>query len=120
MIFRNILAQRRRNLWLLLEMMIVTVITWIVLDPVMALLTVENMPQGYEPDRLVYMEIARLKETSPRYSEASADSTGLADAYEVMTDHIKNLEGVEMLTRGVLGGNSYASAYSMSMRRATL
>lgn len=109
MIFKDILAQRRRNLWLLIEMVIITVITWIVLDPVMALLTVEHMPQGYEPDRLVYMEIARLKETSPRYSEAYADSAGLADAYEVMTDHIKNLDGVEMLTRSVLGGNSYAS-----------
>ena len=106
MIFQNLLAQRKRNLWLLLEMTVITIITWVVLDPVMVLLTMENMPQGYEPERMVYVAFAKLKNTSPKYSEEYADSAGVTASYNVLANHIKDIEGVESLTRAVIGDNS--------------
>ena len=103
MIFQNLLAQRKRNLWLLLEMTVITIITWVVLDPVMVLFTVQHMPRGYEPDRMALVEFAILKTTSPKYSEEYADSAGIATSFNVLVDHIRNLEGVESMTRSTIG-----------------
>ena len=38
MIFQNLLAQRKRNLWLLLEMTFFTVLPWVVMAPGLVLL----------------------------------------------------------------------------------
>ena len=82
MIFQNLMAQRKRNLWLLLEMTVITIITWVVLDPVMVLFTVQHMPQGYEPERMVHVEFAKPKTTSAKYSEVYADSAGIPTYYK--------------------------------------
>ena len=83
-IFKSMMAQRRRNIWLFLEMIIVSVVTWVVIDPVMVLLSIGSWPHGYDQDRLVYMEVGLIKPSSSRYSEEAADSAKMKDAFNVI------------------------------------
>ncbi len=57
LIIKNLLAYRRRNIWLFVELILITIVTWIVLDPVMVIWGVSSRSHGYDLDRLVYMEI---------------------------------------------------------------
>ena len=98
MIIKNIVANRKRNLWLLLEMVIITIVTWIIIDPVVVLLTIEGMSQGYEKERLVNITVSGINESSPKYSTESSDSSGMAKAFDVLINRILNTEGVESAT----------------------
>lgn len=94
-IFKNMMAQRRRNIWLFLEMIIVSVVTWVVIDPVVVLMNIGSWSHGYDQDRLVYMEVGVIKPSSSRYSEEAADSAAMRGAFDVILNGIKSLPGVE-------------------------
>ena len=98
LIFKNLMAQRRRNIWLFLEMIVVAVVTWVVIDPVMVLLSVGSWSKGYEQDRLVYMELGLIKPRSPRYSAEAADSAEMVKSFDVIVDRMKNMPDVESVT----------------------
>jgi hypothetical protein len=45
-------------LWLSLELILVTFVLWWTLDPVLVTSYVTHLPLGYDPDRLVKLEVA--------------------------------------------------------------
>ena len=97
-IFKNMMAQRRRNIWLFLEMVIISVVTWVVIDPVVVLMNIGSWSHGYDQDRLVYMEIGAIKPSSSRYSEEAADSAAMCGAFDVILNGIKSMPDVESAT----------------------
>ena len=116
-IFKSMMAQRRRNIWLFLEMIIVSVVTWVVIDPVMVLLSIGSWPHGYDQDRLVYMEVGLIKPSSSRYSEEAADSAKMKDAFNVILNRIKSIPDVESVTpisTGMRLDGGWSSQVSMS------
>lgn len=50
--------QRRTSVWLALELVLVTLACWWAFDPVLVDHTVTHLPMGFDPDRLVRMEVA--------------------------------------------------------------
>lgn len=56
LIIKNLWARRRRNIVLLLELIIITVVAWATLDTVIVKHYVHNMPLGYDRERLVVIE----------------------------------------------------------------
>ena len=57
LIFKNLWARRRRNGWLLAELVAVAVVSWAVLDPVAVLTFDRLLPHGYDADRLCMVEV---------------------------------------------------------------
>lgn len=74
LILKNLWARRVRNAWLLAELILVTVLTWYITDPLFVLSYNQTLPLGYEPDRLLIAPIRSLPSTAPDYNKEEADS----------------------------------------------
>ncbi|MDE6553162.1 MAG: hypothetical protein K2K98_09440 [Muribaculaceae bacterium] len=66
-IFKSILGRKTRSAALFLEIVIVTIIGWIIIEPVAVDTTTALIPAGYDYDRLVMVAIARLDESSNKF-----------------------------------------------------
>lgn len=52
LIMKQLWSRRKNNAWLFVELVVVTVVSWIVLDPVIVSLYDKNVPLGYDVERL--------------------------------------------------------------------
>ncbi len=72
LIFKNLWSRRKRNCWLLIELIVVTVLAWIILDPVIVKTYVSWRSPGYDIERLARVSLMELSERSPRYDADAA------------------------------------------------
>lgn len=70
LIFKNLWARKGRNFWLLLELALVTIVSWVVIDPVVVYTYIKGVDPGYDIDRLATVSLASYAETSPKFNEA--------------------------------------------------
>ena len=98
LILRNLWARRRRNGWLLAELVLVSVISWVILDPVIVLMHDRSIPIGYDSDRLCIVSLGALQPNAPGYDAGAQDSARLVDGYYQLVRLAKNFEGVELAT----------------------
>jgi len=64
---KNLWNRRRSNLWLFIELILVTVLSWIIIDPVAVSIADTSLPLGYDIDRLVCVNFESLPEDAPGY-----------------------------------------------------
>lgn len=102
LIIKNLWARRRRNGWLLAELVLVSIISWVVLDPVIVVTHDRNIPLGYDADRLCLVSLGALQPNAQGYDPAAQDSAVLLDSYFNLVRHAADFEGVEA-TAPVLG-----------------
>lgn len=98
LIFKNLWSRRRRNGWLLAELILVSVLCWIILDPVIVLTHDRHIPLNYDADRLCMVSLGGLIPQAPGYSEEAQDSAGLVDNYLQLVRLAQDFEGVETAT----------------------
>lgn len=98
LILKNLWAHRRRNGWLLAELILVSIISWVILDPVIVVTHDRNIPLGYDADRLCLVSLAALQPNAPGYNAGAQDSASLVDGYLSLVRHAGNFEGVEFAT----------------------
>ena len=58
LIFRNLLSRRRRLAWLLCEIVIVSIVIWVFVDPIVVNGYIDTLPLGYDRDRLCMIQTA--------------------------------------------------------------
>lgn len=92
---KNLWARRRRNGWLLAELILVSIISWVILDPVIVVTHDRNIPLGYDADRLCLVSLAALQPNAPGYNAEAQDSVSLVDGYLSLVRHAGSFEGVE-------------------------
>ncbi|MCD8094271.1 MAG: hypothetical protein LUF01_16285 [Bacteroides sp.] len=51
----------RHNLWIMLELVVIAVVSWAVIDPLFVLNYNQSIPDGYESDGLYRLELTRNK-----------------------------------------------------------
>jgi len=102
LIIKNLWARRRRNGWLLAELILVSIISWVVLDPVIVVTHDRNIPSGYDTDRLCLVSIKSLQPSAMGYDPEAQDSATLVDSYFHLVRRAADFEGVEM-TAPVVG-----------------
>lgn len=98
LILKNLWARRRRNGWLLAELILVSIISWVILDPVIVVTHDRNIPLGYDADRLCLVSLAALQPNAPGYNAEAQDSVSLVDGYLSLVRHAGSFEGVELAT----------------------
>lgn len=49
-IFRNLWNSRKRNVWILLELIVIAIVCWMVIDPLFVIFYNKSIPDGYEAD----------------------------------------------------------------------
>ena len=84
LILKNLWSRRKRNGWLMAELILVSVVTFIIIDPIVVLHHYMSQPLGYDADRLCIVELGRVDEKAPHFSEDDANKkTKLANILRV-------------------------------------
>ena len=74
LILKNLWSRRKRNGWLMAELVLVSVVTFVIIDPVVVMNHYLNKPLGYDADRLCLIEIGEVNKNARHFSEDDADA----------------------------------------------
>lgn len=80
---------RWHNLWIMLELVIIAIVSWIIIDPLFVLNYNQTIPNGYETDGLYRLELTRNK--------ADTTSVPAEDYMRIMTG-LRSYRGIESAT----------------------
>lgn len=97
LILKNLWARRRRNGWLLAELILVSIVSWVILDPVIVVTHDRNIPLGYDADKLCIISLSTLDPNAPGYDPTAQDSARMMNSYFNLVNSVKGFEGVEMV-----------------------
>lgn len=113
LILKTLWTRRKRNGWLLAELILVATLSWAIFDPVIVVTHDRMLPLGYEADRLCLVSMDMLQPSAPGYDSLSAESGALMASYLHLIDRVRQHADVEQATP--LMGISYpGSEGSMS------
>ena len=115
LIFHQIWNQRRQNLWIWLELMVLSVFIWMVMDPLFATICIKRLPANFDRDHLYIVDPA-YAQSGPAYKpEADNDS-----CYKLQLDLLLTQLNAHPMTEAVCiiqdrwnfpGGESWNGAY---------
>lgn len=85
---------RRQNLWIMLELIVIAIVSWAVLDPIFVLKYNQSIPNGYEADGLYRLEVTR--------NEIDTVSVPSEDFVHIMSSlrHHKDIESATCVIAG--------------------
>lgn len=98
LIFKTLWARRRRNGWLLAELVVVCILSWAIFDPVLVLTHDRHLPLGFDSDRLCLLSVDMLHPQAPGYDPAAADSAGRVGAFLNLVQRVRQHPDVELST----------------------
>lgn len=98
LILKNLWSRRRRNGWLLAELILVTILSWYIFDPVMVVTYERHLPLGYDADRLCMVSVTMFPQEASGYEPQAADSASLVQAYLNLVDRVRRHPDVEQAT----------------------
>lgn len=98
---------RRGNLWLSLELILVTIICWWTFAPVLEKAYIYNLPYGYDPDRMVRMEVASTLNRTERMNRQEEICT----EEEMLLRKVQEIEDVEVAFRSVYSAPGFGSKF---------
>lgn len=98
LILKNLWARRRKNGWLFAELTLVSIISWVVLDPVIVVSHDRNIPLGYDAERLYLISLGILQPQASGYDLEAQDSAKIVDNYLSLVRRVKDFDGVELAT----------------------
>lgn len=98
LILKNLWSRRRRNGWLLAELILVAILSWAIFDPVMVVTYERHLPLGYDADRLCMVSVGMLPQEAPGYEPQAADSASLMQTYLNLVDRARQHPDVEQAT----------------------
>lgn len=100
LVFKNLWNRRGKYAWLFIELIIVTALSWYIIDPVVVSIADASLPLGYDAERLAIVRVSTLPENNPAYAASEADSSAQAANFERLMYKIRNAEGVERAAAG--------------------
>ena len=98
LILHTLWARRRRNGWLLAELILVTVISWAIFDPVIVSLHDRRLPLGYDAHRMALISFGELPPEAPGYDAAAWDSAGRMRTLESILLRVRQHPDVALAT----------------------
>lgn len=98
LILKNLWSRRRRNGWLLAELILVAILSWYIFDPVMVVTYERHLPLGYDADRLCMVSVTMFHQEASGYEPQAADSASLVQAYLNLVDRVRRHPDVEQAT----------------------
>ncbi|WP_321480889.1 FtsX-like permease family protein [uncultured Bacteroides sp.] len=104
LLLKQIWNERKSNAWLWIELLLVTVVLWFVVDMCYVSLRTYFQPKGFDISNTYLIKIASLPPHNPDYrDEKEKKTTGGEDLLEIV-NRLKKMEGVEAVS---LSSNSY-------------
>lgn len=78
---KNLWNRRAVNGWLTVELIIIAILAWVIIDPLVVSVYDRNSSPGYDIDRLVQLYVSVTPPDSPRYNPDASDSVAVIDDY---------------------------------------
>lgn len=98
LILKTLWSRRRRNGWLLAELIVVCIVSWAIFDPVIVVTHDRMIPLGYDADRLCLVSLNMYRPNAPGYDGQATDSASLMQAYSNLVQRVRNYPEVEHAT----------------------
>ena len=98
LIFKNLWMRRRKNIWLMLELVLVTLVSWLILDPIIVMSHDKMIPLGYEPNGLYEITLNILKPGMKGYEASASDHDRMVDDFFRLVDKVRSHPDVESAT----------------------
>lgn len=96
---RQVLTQlwnkRRANVWIFLELVLVTFFMWGVIDPIYVLLSNRAIPQGYDTENVFRLSVGQYSSGHAQYNEEQDTDAQRQAAFEQIYRRVKQYPGVE-------------------------
>lgn len=110
-LLRQIANEWRINIWLAIELIIVSVALWYLCDQLWVRYSKYSEPLGYDTSHCYLLDVVQLNEKSPLYKPYSDSEEAIADRLKI-TDRLKARPEIEAVGLGVNsyfynGSNSY-------------
>lgn len=102
-IIRHLWNNRRHNLWIMIELIVIAIVSWIVIDPLFVLNYNRSIPDGYDADGLYRLQLMRNSE------DTVSDP---ADDYRLIMQKLRNIPSVDAATCVLRG--AYPSSPGMN------
>lgn len=104
LLLKQIWNERKSNAWLWVELLLVTVVLWFVVDMCYVSLRTYFQPKGFDISDTYLINIGLLPSQHPNYrDEKQKETTGGEDLLEIV-NRLEKMEGVEAVS---LSSNSY-------------
>ena len=97
-IFQNIWNRRKKNGWIFAELIIVTMILWVLVDVSAVYLYNRSLPLGYDADRLCMVSFRTYPDQDPLYQEEYDTDNAKVESMELIMQKVRNYRGVENAT----------------------
>ena len=114
--------ERKQNAWLFLELVVVSLFVWLSIDPIVDLVSRNNIPANYDNNNVYTINFKKQIEGSTKYDPKLEDKQYIADAYMQCVNIIKELPEVETHSIGFMypgNGEAFNSKCSVdSTQRA--
>ena len=122
LILHTLWARRRRNGWLLAELILVSVISWAIFDPVIVSLHDRNLPLGYDAERMAVISFGELPPEAPGYDAQAWDSAGRMRTLEAIMLRVRQHPDVALATplMGTFPGGLGRTQTSLPLPKDTL
>ena len=98
-LFKQMKNEWRSNLWLALELLIVSVVMWYIVDYLYAELRVYSEPLGFDVEHCYKIEVSDLNEKSPDFI-ADVSDDDYQKWIDALEDRLRNRPEIEAVGRG--------------------
>lgn len=113
-IFKNLWNRRRQNAWLFIELILVSILTWLMADPVVVSFADTSLPLGYDADRLVYVSMKAIPADAPGYDGAADSADRKRACIDAIMTKVRQYPGVEHATHtfsySIIGSHSMSTS----------
>lgn len=98
LIFKNLWARRYRNGWLLAELIIVSIVMWVLTDPIIVTTHDRNLPTGITEDGMYRLTLAALSPKAARFSAEEDSPEAHAANVRRILSRVRNYENIQCAT----------------------
>ena len=115
-IFKQIWAQRKYNVWIFVELVVIFVLVWVMMDSAFVLLHNKSIPQGYDTSDTYMVTYGMYNEKTSRYNPAEDDSLKNMENLQIFTQKIKEYKYVEVadLSSCLWGSLPYSGGFNQT------
>lgn len=104
-IFKNLWNRRKQNGWLFAELIIVSILTWAIIDPTAVILHNITSDLGYDADRLINIRIGNYRPGSKYFDNNEDDEETAMKNFNIIRSKVSHLPDVEKFTVSADGIN---------------
>lgn len=103
--------RRRANVWIFIELLLVSCLLWYIVDYFFVLEYNRSLPSHRDLNHTWQVAVSQLPDSHPEFQPGESDSTALEENYRRVLDRIRQCEGVEAIAVlsqwATPGGGSY-------------